>query len=151
VWLLTDLANRMLPVPGEVLVLEPRAFAPVSWEMEDQTRLFKPSSTFVAEPDLGPMPDISAGAGALSTCQDALSYLRQREMAAQQSGDPKEVDFSGSYVLHAFDDSIRKIWGWDHVIDLKYVMARRSTYARAVYPAVRHAVQAGIIPGTELV
>lgn len=30
-------------------------------------------------------------------------------------------------------------------VDLKHVMARQSNYARAVYPAVKHAVDVGII------
>jgi hypothetical protein len=135
----------MLPLPREVLVLEPRAFAPMSWEFEDQTRLFKPHPTSL-DTDQRAAPGISGPPGA-STCQDALTWLRQREAARQ---DAREVDFSGSYVLHAFDDSIGKIWGWDHVIDVKYVMARQSMYARAVYPAVWHALQDGIIPQTEL-
>ncbi|OIW30209.1 hypothetical protein CONLIGDRAFT_632274 [Coniochaeta ligniaria NRRL 30616] len=135
--LLTDLANRLLPLPSEVLLLEPRAFAPMSWEFQDQKRLFKPSlKTLVNQ-------EAAAGSGPEeATCRDALAWLRQREVAGT---DAQELDFSSSYVLHAFDDSIGKIRGWDHVVDLKYVLARQSNYARAVFPAVWHAVQAGII------
>jgi hypothetical protein len=44
------------------------------------------------------------------------------------------------------DDNLSRIRGWDHVIDVKYVLARQSNYARAVYPAIRHAIEAGLIP-----
>jgi hypothetical protein len=140
--LLTDIANRLLPLPSEVLILHPQAFAPMSWELADQKRLFTPSLTS-AQVD----HELSRASGgpSNSTCRDALAWLRQRE---EPRTDARELlDFSSSYVLHAFDDLIR---GSDDVIDVKYVLARQSAYARAVYPAVWHAVQAGIIPQAEL-
>ena len=143
--LLTDLATRLISIPSEVLILEPRAFSPMSWQFEDQKRLFKPSS-----PDpIGHLPPAppTAGLEDTATCRSALVWLQQREVVETDS---QAVDFSGSYVLHAFDNSLDKIWGWDRVIDVKYVLERRSNYARAVFPAVWHAVQAGIIPQDEL-
>ncbi|KAB5547421.1 hypothetical protein GE09DRAFT_967594 [Coniochaeta sp. 2T2.1] len=140
--LLTDLATRLVSIPSEVLILEPRAFSPMSWQFEDQKRLFKPSSTDL----VGHLPSLSTTHDT-ATCRDALAWLRQRELA--ETGG-QEVDFSSSYVLHAFDNSLDKIWGWDHVINVKYVLERRSNYARAVFPAVWHAVQAGIIPQDEI-
>ena len=38
--LLTDLAERLGHVQSEILILHPRAFAPTSWEIEDQKKLF---------------------------------------------------------------------------------------------------------------
>ncbi|KAB5575412.1 hypothetical protein GE09DRAFT_592488 [Coniochaeta sp. 2T2.1] len=140
--LLTDLATRLVSIPSEVLILEPRAFSPMSWQFEDQNRLFKPSSTELVGHLLS-----SSTTPDTTTCRDALAWLRQRELAERDS---QEVDFSSSYVLHAFDNSLDKIWGWDHVIDVKYVLERRSIYARAVFPAVWHAVQGGIIPQDEI-
>jgi hypothetical protein len=59
------------------------------------------------------------------------------------------MDFSATYVLHAFDDDVGRIRGWDGQITPRYVLARQSNYARAVYPAVWHAAEAGIIPVEE--
>lgn len=158
--LLTDLANRLLPLPSEVLVLQPQTFAPMSWELADQKRLFAPSLTNPSTSDAGsrgpltppsrpPPPALATSPGfgpSDSTCQDALAWLRQREQSRADAADAAcGLDFASSYVLHAFNDSIRRVPGWDHVIDLDHVLARQSVYARAVFPAVWHAVQAGVM------
>ncbi|POR35613.1 Uncharacterized protein TPAR_04189 [Tolypocladium paradoxum] len=141
--LLTDLANRLLPLPSEVLILQPQAFAPTSWELEDQKRLFLP--TLRAGGPQG--SSVDGGVGSAATCRDALAWLRQREGGET---DRWELDFSSTYVLHAFDDGIAKIRGWDHKVDVGYVLSRQSNYARAVYPAVWDAVQKGIISEDEI-
>lgn len=64
-------------------------------------------------------------------------------------GGRDEVDFSSSYVLHAFDNPLPRVLGKNFKVDLKYVLARRSNYARVVYPAVWRAVQEGVIPAEE--
>ncbi|KAH8896243.1 hypothetical protein GQ53DRAFT_640225 [Thozetella sp. PMI_491] len=137
--LLTDISYRLARVPFEVLILQSQAFAPTSWELNDMRRLFLPklqTPTSYNAAEANP---------SLLTCDDALSWLAQRN----QKGDAWELDFSSSYILHAFDNGMEKIWGWDHQINLKYVLARQSNYARAVFPAVWHAVEAGIIPEEE--
>ena len=134
--ILSDLAYRLHAMPGEVLIVNPRAFAPASWEMDDQERLFKPHAAVVF------------GDGGLDgtawqpkqpnrTCTDALAWLRERELAGRRM-ESWEMDFSATYVLHAFDADMDKIRGWDGQITLNYVLARQSNYARAVYPAVWH-------------
>ena len=47
--------------------------------------------------------------------------------------------YSSHYVPYAFDGSILYIPGRDGVVGIKYVLARESVYARAVWPAVWHA------------
>ncbi|KAL2148959.1 hypothetical protein VTH82DRAFT_1645 [Thermothelomyces myriococcoides] len=156
--ILTDLAFRLHALPGEVLIVHPRAFAPTSWELEDQDRLFRPhppsSSVLVAASDHD-----GGSAGVLlpdkvkeelgNTCPDALAWLAKREKHGTQEEEGWEMDFSSTYVLHAFDDYAKQIRGWDGKITLKYVLARQSNYARAVYPAIRHAIDAGIISKEE--
>ncbi|KAH6617403.1 hypothetical protein F5144DRAFT_586356 [Chaetomium tenue] len=135
--ILTDLAFRLQAMPGEVLVVHPRAFAPTSWEAEDQVRLFGEhavSGGLVA----GGGGDVRLPKELGNTCKDALAWLREREMPGGRL-ESWEMDFSATYVLHAFDDD------WKGEISLDYVLARRSNYARAVYPAVWHAVKQGII------
>jgi hypothetical protein len=148
--ILTDLAYRLDKVPGEVLIMNPRAFAPTSWEVSDQKRLFEPHlGTPRATANGGALDDVAGQPNDLrkNTCTDALEWLRERELADRMES--WEMDFSATYVLHAFDDDIGHIRGWDHQINLKYVLARQSNYARAVYPAVWHAVKSGIIPKEE--
>ncbi|KAK8100472.1 uncharacterized protein PG998_008130 [Apiospora kogelbergensis] len=147
VGILTDLAYRLHAVPGEVLIMNPRAFAPASFELADMKRLFQPHG------DTAPLRNGEDAEDRLlpeelgTTCADALAWLRQRNHAAVDSWD---MDFSATYVLHAFDDDAAKVGGgWDGKITLPYVLARRSNYARAVYPAIRHAIKAGVIPVEE--
>ncbi|KAH6842447.1 hypothetical protein B0I37DRAFT_381950 [Chaetomium sp. MPI-CAGE-AT-0009] len=137
--ILTDLAYRLHAMPGEVLIVHPRTFAPTSWEAEDQVRLFE---THPAAP-MGGHGHGRSGDAQLpkelgNTCADALAWLREREQPGSRL-EPWEMDFSSTYILHAFDDD------WHGDISLDYVLARRSNYARAVYPAVWHAVKEGII------
>lgn len=121
------------------MILQPQAFAPTSWEFEDQKRLFLPALTSPG-PGEERSPDPTQ-----PTCRDVLEQLRRQD----DRTDTWELDFSSTYVIHAFDDYVEKISGWDHDVSVKYVLERRSNYARAVFPAVWHAVQAGIIPQDE--
>lgn len=144
VFVLTDLVDKMGNIEGEVLVLGEKAFAPMSWEREDQIRLFKPH--------LRPPTTISVPKtldhGSLDTCQEKYEWLRWMEALGTRKED-WEIDFSSSYVLHAFDDEVGSIGaGWDGKITLDYVLARRSNYARAVFPAISHAIDAGVIPNS---
>ncbi|KAK4149121.1 hypothetical protein C8A00DRAFT_19152 [Chaetomidium leptoderma] len=148
--ILTDLSYRLQAIPGEVLIVHPRAFAPASWELEDEERMFKPhrntpSANHAGDDGGGVLNDVAGQQpGELkNTCVDALAWLGDREKAGRMES--WEMDFSSTYVLHAFDDDSGQIWGWDGKITLPYVLARQSNYARAVYPAIWHAVKAGII------
>ncbi|KAK0725260.1 hypothetical protein B0H67DRAFT_125684 [Lasiosphaeris hirsuta] len=147
--LLTDLVYRLGAIPSEVLIVHPRTFAPTSWEVDDQRRLFEPNlgaplataQGVIEEDPTGRPRELKA------TCLDAMAYLGEREREGARNR--LEMDFSSTYVLHAFDDEIHRIRGWDHEVNLQYVMARKSNYARAVYPAIWHAVHTGIIPEKE--
>ncbi|KAK7963547.1 hypothetical protein PG988_010521 [Apiospora saccharicola] len=147
VGILTDLAYRLHAVPGEVLIMNPRAFAPASFELADTIRLFRPYRDAIPFPSAGNNDDDGPPQELTNTCSDALAWLRQRE---QHAAEPWKMDFSATYVLHAFDDDASEVGGgWDGKITLPYVLARRSNYARAVYPAIHHAIKAGVIPAEE--
>lgn len=138
-YLVTDVAPRMAALPGEVLILQPEAFAPVSYELADQERLFKPHVEHtMGMGDVAGKLKLDGNGGA--ACTDVLAWLKERRL------EKWEVDLSSTYVLHAFDDNLKSIRGWDHVIDVKYVLQGQSNYARAVSPAIRHAIEAGWIP-----
>ncbi|KAJ4204552.1 hypothetical protein NW759_014889 [Fusarium solani] len=149
--LLTDLANRMATIPSEVLILQPQAFDPTSWEYDDQKRLFLPamdplpSNATLESQTQDQQSDLASSVGA---CRDALAWLKQREMLS--SKDKWELDFSSTYVLHAFDNWVPSILGAGRTIDVKYVLARQSNYARAVFPMVWRAVQEGLISREEV-
>jgi hypothetical protein len=140
IYLLTDIANRMSIVPNEVLILQPNAFAPISWEVRDQERLFKPHGG-------GRIPERPVLFGTdLDSCREVFDWLETNENHEREEW---EIDFSSSYVLHAFNDNTKRIRGWDNRVDLEYILAQNSNYARVVYPAIAHAIKAGVIPELE--
>jgi hypothetical protein len=146
--LLTDVTNRLVPMPGEVLILQRNAFAPSSWRLEDTQSLLKPHL------ETAPLSSSEADAGGLwpvpTTAAEARKWWDDRLSTYAWWSDNKtvrreewEIDYSASYVIHAFHNS--KIAEWDNEITLGYVTARQSNYARAVYPAIWHAIDTGVI------
>jgi hypothetical protein len=150
VQVLTDLANRLVAIPKEVLVLQPAAFAPMSWELEDQKRLFMPilhpnaSGTLSssASPIIGSAKEMRT---LPESCADTLAWLKMHEAERAGDDDGRELSFDSTYVLHAFDDALSGMRGWDRVVDARYVCRRESNYARAVFPAMQHAREKGVI------
>lgn len=138
--LLSALAYRLQPVPMEVLILGIKIFSPSSWRKEDIEGLFNPHTK---TPPAPPEQDQSLTKEGLRktpiTFQDAVEYWDE----SKDSNKPEwEIDYSGSYVIHAFDGRANF---WPDHVDVEYVMARQSNYARAVYPAVKHAIDNGKI------
>ncbi|KAK4122115.1 glycosyltransferase family 32 protein, partial [Parathielavia appendiculata] len=172
--LLTDLGNRLAALPGEVLILQPQAFSPISWHDNDQRRLYQETLDPTTAPSVASLqreqdllqvaaPVNSNTSSSLSspssswstsgTCPDVLAWLRYREAVLRSSGqgrDRGEFDLSSSYVLHAFDGVLEQVLGRGRDIDVRYVLERRSNYARAVFPAVWRAVQEGVFPREEV-
>lgn len=123
--LLTSLSESLVPKEGgdEILILDIKSFAPSSWEIEDATELFE-------EHPRGVVRDTSEN-GSAATNNDTL---------------PWEIDYSPSYVIHAFKAPGNNIANFHpEGITMRYLLAQQSNFARAVYPAVKHAVDAGII------
>ncbi|CZR50371.1 uncharacterized protein PAC_00243 [Phialocephala subalpina] len=142
---LTDLANRLSVVPGEVLILQSNAFSPVGWELPGIEKLFKPHFSIPAkQPLFQSLTSEKAG-----ICENLFGWLREKEIFDKESKEEWEIDFSSTYVLHAFDEGMERIRGWDHSVDLRYVMGRQSNYAMAVFPAIKHAIEKGVIEGVE--
>jgi hypothetical protein len=132
------LLTRLLEMLGlaperqrEVLILERNAFAPSSWELVDAKALFG------AHPgeSVGDLSSFSA-----TSVEQDVPVKRVRKFSW-------EVDYSDSYVLHAFKAvADQKIENFDpEGITLRYILARNSNFACAVYPAVKHAVDTGLI------
>lgn len=148
IFLLTDLANRMVGWDGEVLVLHPNAFSPTNWEYKSMARLFEPHLEAVADRELfdkkerEPFFSCKKKMGCHESCGEKFEELKERDAFGKEDW---EIDVSSTYVMHAFNNGMEKIRGWDHVVDLRYVLRRQSNYARIVYPAVKHAVDAGVV------
>ena len=121
--LLTMIAERLMPQNKEVLILETVAFAPMSWKLKDASKLF--------------MPHLN----------DNIEQMKRDAKKADW-----EIDYSTSYFLHAFKpDKSEHIENFDRDdgITVKYVLARLSNFALAVYPAVKHAIDAGVISAND--
>lgn len=127
--LLSTLSYRLQPVPMEVLIMGIRIFSPSSWRKEDIGALFDVHSE--TPPSL---PDEEGLPGVPKTFEEAVAYWGRSKEEKETSW---EIDYSGSYVIHAFDGRDNY---WPEHVDLGYVMARQSNYARAVYPAIKHAI-----------
>ncbi|KAK9350004.1 hypothetical protein V1523DRAFT_447109 [Lipomyces doorenjongii] len=132
--LLTDLSRRLAMIPHEVLILERYALAPSSWEQDDAQSLF--GSHFEAQ---------ASHLGAASPRRQVLTTANAEvlwEAARASSREEWENDYSSSYAIHAFKS--HDLHDFDK-ITLRYVLSRQSNFARAVYPAVQHAIDTGII------
>lgn len=129
--LLSDLAYRLQPVPMEVLILGIKIFSPSSWKKEDIRSLFNPHTETPAEAPN--REDLIAKTP--TTFDEAVDYWKRARTDSKPSW---EIDYSGSYVIHAFDGHDNY---WPEHVDMEYIMARQSNYARAVFPAVKHAIE----------
>ncbi|KAK9235030.1 hypothetical protein V1525DRAFT_411183 [Lipomyces kononenkoae] len=135
VTLLTRLSRKLVMIPHEVLILDRYALAPSSWLLEDAQVLFGSHSDAQAPHLIAADPHRSA-----LTTADA-EELWEAERASSRV--EWEKDYSNTYAIHAF-----KSYGLENFdrISLQYVLSRRSNFALAVYPAVQHAIEAGVIP-----
>lgn len=134
---ITKFAERLVAEPGEALIVEREAFAPGSWNAEDNDMLFEVH-------DDAPSNLASATQG-----DDALPSFEERfEDRWERPADflPWERDWSRSYLLHAFSPHRfgHKVKGFEHITP-RYVLERQSNFARAVYPIAREMFNEGLI------
>ncbi|KAK5651336.1 hypothetical protein OQA88_12569 [Cercophora sp. LCS_1] len=123
---LTKICPRLMRNPGEVLILEQDALQPGSWEPRDTANLFAVHSETRSNLEGKKNGDV------LEDFVDTdVQGLRKR-------GERWERDYSSTFVLHAFDPSRngKAIEGFKHVTP-RYVLERRSNFARAVYPVAK--------------
>jgi hypothetical protein len=138
---ITKFGQRLVREPGEMLIMERDAFAPGSWENDDTDDLFAPHddvpSNLANATDPSPLP----------TYDEAFD---ERWEMPQDFPDWAR-DWSSSYLLHAFtaDRWGHKVPGFTEITP-RYVLERRSNFARAVYPVVRQMHEDGIIDVEDL-
>lgn len=133
---ITKFGQRLIREPGEMLIMEREAFAPGSWENADTDWLFATHNDTRSN-----LANYSEG--------DILHPFDESfdERWNNPEGFPEWAhDWSSSYLLHAFSAA-----RWGHEIEgfkeitPKYVLERRSNFARAVYPVAHHLYQEGLI------
>ncbi|KAK9235409.1 hypothetical protein V1525DRAFT_270983 [Lipomyces kononenkoae] len=138
--LLSNLSTTLVQIPYEVLILDRYALAPSGWERDDAQELFGSHYNAHAPP--------SAAADPQRPPLTTADAERLWKAARSSSREEWEKDYSNSYAIHAFkniEEAENPLENFDK-ITLQYVLSRRSNFARAVYPAVQHAVESGIIP-----
>ena len=119
VMLLSSLVRHFGAVEKEVLVLEQNAFFPLGWEKDDLKSMYS-----INEAEI--MGEWSYTAKVMT----------------------KILNWNNSYAIHGYHTALltEKIdFGIFGGITLEYVLARTSNFARAVYPAVEHAMKQGIV------
>ena len=129
--LITPVAQRLVKVPNEVLIMDEKAFSPTSWTKDSMNDLFKPHKE-TSPPHLE--PQIVKGD------EDPITLWDSRKTKSRTW----ELDLSSTYLLHAYKTRGYKVSGFDGVT-VSYVLKRDSNYALAAYPIVRHALDHGVI------
>ncbi|KAF2475418.1 uncharacterized protein BDR25DRAFT_201736, partial [Lindgomyces ingoldianus] len=132
--LLTHISQRLVRVENEVLILDEMAWAPTNWEAWSFDKLFGTHN----EPQLVSDEEVIEDQE-----QDPIARWDNRRMRAEW-----EMDFSGTYLLHAFKSRGHNVEGFKGV-SVKYVMQRNSNYGRAAYPVVKHMVDHGVVNETD--
>jgi hypothetical protein len=129
-----DLFNRVaLEYSGrdqEVLILEQDAFFPLGWNSEHFDTLYQVHMHEYTEP---------------SSPSNVASFIQSFKMDLPTTW---VRDWRNSYAVHGFNSGLHKYKAYFGVyggITVEYVLARKSNFARAVYPAVKHAMDNGII------
>jgi hypothetical protein len=133
---ITTFGQRLVREPGEMLIMERDAFAPASWTNDDTDNLFAPHDDVPSN-----LPNLTE-AGPLAAYDEAFDERWERP----QDFPGWARDWSSSYLLHAFtaDRWGHKIPGFTDITP-RYVLERRSNFARAVYPVARQMHEDGVI------
>ncbi|EHA49691.1 hypothetical protein MGG_15354 [Pyricularia oryzae 70-15] len=136
--LLTRVANALAAAPGEVLIMDFKAFSPFSWEQESVNQLLaRHPGEAVPAPEAG---------GRKESGDVTADALWEDKMAASATGaTPKWVyDFSDAVFLHKIFNSVDPPPGYNGV-NVPYVLARDSNYAVATWEIVKKGIEQGLI------
>ncbi|KAL2128224.1 hypothetical protein VTI74DRAFT_9480 [Chaetomium olivicolor] len=133
---LTTVGERLVREEGEVLILDREAFAPGSWEARDNDMLFAVQNGTVSN-----LEGVVQG-DALATFDEAFE---ERWLHPERFPE-WERDWSSTYLLHAFSPHRfgHKVPGFEQITP-RYVLARQSNFARAVYPIAKMMYDQGLM------
>lgn len=128
VGLLTRVANGLAAVPGEVLIMDFKAFSPFSWEQESVNMLLARHEQDAVQSSAGDdMTDSTA------VWESARAGMKEWE-----------YDFSDAFFLHKFFNDVEHPKGYNGV-SVRYILARDSNYAAAAWPIVQQGIRDGYI------
>ena len=127
---MTRVAERLVAVPGEVLICDRNAFNPTTWVTEAKDQFF------LTHNETSPEPKEVVGSDPKEAYDTALMNHRARA--------EWEWDFSSSYTVHAFGSNQYTEW-----ITPKKVLARTSNYGVATWGIVKKMVEDGVVSGKE--
>ena len=141
--LLTTLALEFQIPDRQVLILPHETFIPFGWFPEDLKGIYNvhddPGKPIINNKD----------------SQNMEEFIRNFELHKPKTW---QHDWRSSYVLHGFTSGIQgqlndaereEMFGKFGGITLDYVLAQNSNFARAVYPAVKHALDNGYLDHIE--
>lgn len=144
VTLLSTLVRGFSPYANQVLLMDKEAFFPFSWREDDLRVIYQVNGT---------RPDVSMENNRpLENITNFIDHFEQWQ--PERPRDTWHVDWRLSYTLHGWNraleglieyerNNINFLFGSFGSITLEYVLSQSSNFARAVYPAVRHAVDSG--------
>ncbi|RMZ72779.1 glycosyl transferase [Pyrenophora seminiperda CCB06] len=124
---MTQIAERLVPIPNEVLILDRTAFAPTHWFKESTDPLFLPNAGAPS-----PEPTLINSTDAMELYENAVMNRRRRA--------EWEMDFSATYTLHAF--ALHK---YEKYVNASTILSRTSNFGIATYDIVRHMVDLGYV------
>ncbi|KAF2122894.1 hypothetical protein BDV96DRAFT_608721 [Lophiotrema nucula] len=127
----TQVAERLVAVSNQVLILDRHAFAPTHWFVESIEALFLPNE---GPPSPEPVNIISNDPVEL---YDNIIRNRMNRM-------DWEMDLSATYLLHAFSQQRH-----NHDITPKKILSRTSNYGIATWEVVRRMKVEGHVSGDE--
>ena len=134
--LLTRLVSEFAGREREVLIMEQWAFFPYSWEEWGVKAIYETHDTRQGKE--------------IFSMEEAQNFNFTTFMKAFElkPGWGWRIDWRQSYAVHGWNSQTggrEWLFGEFGGITMKYVLARNSNFARAVYPAVKHALAAGVI------
>ncbi|WYZ39866.1 hypothetical protein EsH8_IV_000207 [Colletotrichum jinshuiense] len=132
---LTAVGQRLVQQPGEMLIMEPEAFAPLGWTPDKNAELFGIHNETSNLENVGP------GDHLLSFEEELTDRWDRRTDFPEWAR-----DWSMTYLLHGFSPARNgnPVEGFEHVTPY-YALNRQSNYARAVYPVARDMFHQGLI------
>lgn len=141
--LLTTLALDFQLPDNQVLILPQDAFFPLNWRGDELTAIYQVHE----DPGLSPANNKDS--------QNLEEYVKDFQLYGPKTW---QKDWRASYTLHGWTSGIRgelndeqraAMFGKFGDITLEYVLARNSNFALAVYPAVKHALDNGVLDGAK--
>jgi hypothetical protein len=136
---LTRASEKMLrEEPCEVLVMGQDAFAPVGWKIHDNDWLFDEHEE-----------EQDHDEEVYHSDEDSLRRYDEDYTWDDAHPRPWARDWSCTYLLHAFNFKKPRHGFQSNGITPRYVLARRSNFARATYPIAKELLDRGVIAADE--